>query len=329
MMKKLSLYSLSSLAILASTVSYAEQMATAPTLEGGITASIGTWYAAPSADDVVYGTSTTVTDPSTGPLDPATTSTEILTIAPDYDFGWEASLGYVFDDTANDVELSYRGLNTTDTASQAGNFKLNNVGPDDEYADGTYDTNLGYELNAFDLMFGQFLDIGQTTQVRFSAGASYVELEQDQKTSFHADDEVVITPDGEDEVFGKDSNEFRGWGPRLAIDARYDFGSGFGIVAGGSVAYYLGELTSNQVAVSATGDTNHGELDSHAVTNLRGNVALDYVFYMEENDLPTAGIEIGYQSDYYDADFAQSTSQGAVLSSVTFSGPYVNLKGVF
>ena len=43
--QKLFLYSLSSLAVMASSLASAQEMATAPTLEGGLTAMIGTWYA--------------------------------------------------------------------------------------------------------------------------------------------------------------------------------------------------------------------------------------------------------------------------------------------
>lgn len=80
---------LTSLAIAGSSLAQAEQLATAPTLEGGLTAFVGTWYASANADNQDYGIQVTDAD------DPDQHQ-QVLAVNPDYDFGFQAALGYIF-----------------------------------------------------------------------------------------------------------------------------------------------------------------------------------------------------------------------------------------
>jgi hypothetical protein len=319
--KNIYLGSLTSLAILASSMAHAEQMVTVPTLEGGVTASIGTWYAVPSADNTEYHVVT-----------PDENSNHVLNNDGDYDFGWQATLGYVFDETANGIELSYRGLNNdndeTFSESTTTGATTNS---------GILKNNISYELNAFDLMLSQFIEIGDSMQMRFLGGLSYVELEQDFTNNSHVS---RVNSDGTRtrDTHDKDHSEFTGWGPRVGIDARYDFGQGFGIVGGGSAAYYLGELEFTETFTCHSDGLQCGsnesiddDHDNHAVTNLRANLGIDYVYYMDEDDFdyPTIGLELGYQVDYYANAIAQNPSDDVDSIAATFSGPYLNLKGAF
>lgn len=311
--KKIYLGSLTSLALITSNAVYAEQLVTAPTLDGGVFASVGGFYAVTSADNENYGFSGSIDDDFNS----------VLNVSPGYDLGLDASLGYVFEETANSIEVFYRNHEPSDTDSEEGN-----IGEDDF---GFLDSELGYELNAFDLMMGQFIDIGAHMEMRFTAGLSYVELEQDQHTSFEEFE-------GEEDVDHFHSkSEFIGWGPRLGIDARYEFGTGIGIVAGGSVAYYIGDLDLHESAASSEVDDDDNfaianDIDSHSVTNFRGNVALDYVYFFDNESRSALGLEVGYQVDYY-ADVVGSIGNiedpDIDTFAVTFSGPYFNLKGAF
>ncbi|HLF66247.1 MAG TPA: Lpg1974 family pore-forming outer membrane protein, partial [Gammaproteobacteria bacterium] len=73
------------------------------------------------------------------------------------------------------------------------------------------------------------------------------------------------------------------------------------------------------------------------VTNLRANIGVDYVFF-DEDDGFRLGLELGYLVDYYaDAIHELSTvvaARGSSLdssnmNSLSFSGPYLNVKGAF
>jgi hypothetical protein len=305
-MKKLSMLSLGTLTLITTSVVNAEQIVTVPTLEGGINASVGTWYALPSADNnIIEG----------GIITDDNNHTTVERNDGDYGFGWQAALGYVFDETANGIELSYRGLNNDNEESAHGVIN-------DDPSEMNHTSN--YELTAFDLMLSQFIAIGDSMQMRFLGGLSYVELEQELNETALVDAGRTL------HAHAQANSDFSGWGPRVGIDARYDFGQGFGIVGGGSAAYLLGEIDYNNSFFLETvnAGTNEDDHDNHSVTNLRGNLGIDYVFFFEENDLPTAGIELGYQVDYYANAIATQTDNIDTISA-TFSGPYLNIKGVF
>lgn len=339
MMKKVStqffLYSLTSLAVTASSLAYAQQDAQAPSFEGGLTASIGTFYAAPVSGNQDYVAEITGTDNFDTFADQ-----QIYEVNSDYDFGFEASLGYVFDETANSMELSYRTLDSDgDGSVEATDFQL--VSPVFLTHYDLASSTIDFDFSTVDLMFYQFLDIGTHVQTRFGVGVSYVEIEKNQNSTYI---ESADRSEFSDNLY--EHSEFSGVGPRVGIDGRYDFGedlAGFGIVAGGSLAYYVGDLDvdSTQEFIFVGGEyslNTSEELDNHGVTNLRANVGIDYVYFFA-NEESTLGIELGYLVDYYadaNGDFIDYEYNGdyhiptsTAISSFSYSGPYVNLKGVF
>lgn len=199
---------------------------------------------------------------------------------------------------------------------------------------------LDYELNALDLLIGQFINIGDSMQMRLSGGLAYVELEQKRKTILNATGDTPNTG-----ILSHQTSTYSGLGPRLGLDTRYDFGQGFGILAGGSMAYYLGELTLdlyfNPDSQDHPDSRNSSEdiLDSHAVMNFRANFGIDYVYFFNDEERSAVGLELGYLIDYYDNGIGASNVIAGILpaaagepaytTSVSFSGPYLNLKGVF
>ncbi|MGA2655768.1 MAG: Lpg1974 family pore-forming outer membrane protein [Gammaproteobacteria bacterium] len=274
--------------------------ATVPKLEGGFTASIGALLLVPSSElDSYY-------------FSESGDNVTALNINPSSQFGFDAAVGYIFERTPNGVELSFRDINTSDDAS------------DDDSAS----TNLDYHLRAVDLMFGQFVDFGQQVQMRFAAGVAYAELKRDQNTN--------ITSAGSNQT--TEYSDYKGIGPRIGLDARYDFGQGFGIVGSGSLAYLLGKMKTSFSAVDSETVNVTNNNDDQAVMNLRGNLGIDYVYFFENELRYTLGIELGYLIDYYD-DSVRSlnllpiphagTAQYENTSALSFAGPYLNLKGVF
>lgn len=362
--KKLFIYSCSSLATLATCSAFADEMAYAPSLDGGLTASVGTFYVVPDSASQEY--TTTVAPIDFEGLPDARLATDGYVLATpvnndgQYDFGIQASLGYIFEDTANGIELSYRGLDADSDASTSGLFLVPETGgqvPTIDVLSSDVDNTINYQLDSADLMISQFLNIGEHMQLRFLGGLAYVNLEQDNNTNYSAFEK-------EYELYNQTNSDFQGFGPRLGLDTRYDFGHGFGIVGGGSVAYLLGELDSNE----SFEDNNQGNLlayennmDSHTVVNLRANLGVDYVHFLDNDERSTIGLELGYLVDYYidavnqmsgnqngtrilacaefkacvspiDTNQTGSTAGRSVateLSSVSFSGPYLNLKGTF
>ncbi len=359
--KNLYLGSLTSIAVLASSLANAEQAVTVPTFEGGFTASIGTFYVVPSSAD---GTLAVV-----GPQDNPVVFDNLGYISPStkYQFGWEASIGYIFEDTGNDIELYYRGL-SNDTTNDINGV----VSPIFEDTTSDISSKLKYELETADLMIGQFIDLGTHVQMRFSGGLSYLFTQQQENLS--ADVSAPFPPSPPTPplpgppapgIYAIDqTSKFSGFGPRVSLDSRYDFGGdaeGLGIVGGASLAFFLGnnKITGNTdvaMPVPPPPDSNlrdptieqiettfSDKLENQAVTNLRANLGIDYVFFFD-NEESTLGIELGYLVDYYDnaiatVDTAQLNGGPAGFdagigfetntSALTFSGPYLQIKGVF
>ncbi|MGA2654355.1 MAG: Lpg1974 family pore-forming outer membrane protein [Gammaproteobacteria bacterium] len=309
---------------------YAQQLATVPQLEGGVTFTVGTFYAAPNVSNQPYAYL-----PKSSEQNDRIPTNEYLNLETDYHFGFEASLGYVFENTANGIELSYRGLNANKDNTTVKNSSIDVPGFNGFEADEAAN-QLKNEFNTADLMISQFIDIGQAMQMRFQAGLAYTDIKQDNNTTFSGGENLTGGP-----IEQKSHSEYQGWGPRIGIDARYDFGDdieGLGIVVGGSVAYFFGELNSNS---SLTEEYDvQDNTDNHAVLNLRGNIGIDYVYFFEDEE-STLGIELGYLADYYNEavnqifvdqqyvqDPAGSSFDTDTVSS-SFMGPYVSIKGVF
>lgn len=317
--RKIFLGFLASLAVMANSIASAEQLATAPTLEGGFTASVGTFYVTPTSDFQDYSAS----------FDPETTTVTINNVDPKYQWGIDASLGYIFEETANSIELFFRNISTNDSGSASGNFP--------HLAEGDFNGDLDYELDSLDLMFSQFMNVGEVMQLRFSGGLAYVDLERSETGQFDATDDSAVT------YHYQFQSTFNGWGPRVSIDTRYGFDEnieGLGIVGGGSMAYYQGDM-DNSVYESMDDVTLENNPGNHAVLNFRANLGIDYVYFFDNDEGSTLGLELGYLIDFYDdaalvtnIHDAGSLPDGKVGSttdttSISFAGPYLNLKGVF
>ncbi len=331
MNKKFYLHSLASLALISSGLAYAQQTGTAPSLEGGITASVGTFYAVPTADNESFSATRSLDENGAKHFN-------VLNNQPGYDWGLDASVGYVFEETANSIELFYRVINTNDSTSFVG--VVNNEF-DSDAPQAHIDSNITYDLTTFDLMISQFFDVGRHMQLRLLGGLAYVDLKQKQGATFS--EPFDIGPTKADDIADTlwQESKFQGWGPRIATDARYEFGPGFGIVGGGSIGYYLGDLKtdSQYVDYDAVEDSlyTNDKNDNHGVINLRANLGIDYVYFFEEDEaISTLGLELGYFIDYYN-DAVSSNNYigqdayfvGAETYALSYSGPYLNLKGVF
>lgn len=323
MKNKLFLYSLTSLAVTAASLAHADEGAYVPTLEGGITGSVGTFLVTPTSDFGQYGFLYANQDFE---------YENVQYVNPGYQLGIDASLGYIFEETANSVELYFRNINTSDSGSASGYPNPNEDILHDYYGD------IGYGLNAFDLMFSQFVNLGEVMQLRLSGGVGYLQL----KTNETAE----VFEFGVVDHSYQANSKFRGWGPRVAIDTRYGFDDeieGLGIVGGGSMAYFQGDLDSQTTSCDfemTNCHNNQNNPGNHAVLNFRANLGIDYVYFFDNDEGSTLGLELGYLIDFYD-DGAATTDINAAedlyaagpaaiqTTSVSFAGPYLTLKGVF
>lgn len=294
------------------------QFATVPRYDKTFIASIGTFYGVPSSDFNNYYFSKS----------PNSEEYQLLTVNPGHEFGFDVALGYIFDNSANSLEAFFRDINTSDNAA-SDNIEQG-LSPEENA-----NTNLDYHLRAADIMFGQYMNLGDDFQIRLAAGAAYAEIKRDQNN-------FNVETNGDNATDLSEYSKFTGFGPRLTADLRYAFEQGFGVVGSVSMAYFIGQLKNNYTLNQGeetfeVNDTN----DDQGVMNFRGNIGLDYIYQFEDAEQETLGLEIGYLIDYYD-DSVRNTNifppsglpdpgneEYNTTVALSFSGPYLYLKGAF
>ncbi len=304
-MKNLYLSTITSV-LLASAMMASAEEGTTPDIKSGFTASVGTFYATSSADNTFYAYDSNLAEQEVSPIQ----------VVPGYDFGVEASIGYIFNH-ANSLELAYRHFQTSDTSTASGQ--------ESPFGDsGDYNSKLSYQLNAFDLMASHFVHLGHM-EVRLAGGLAYAQLEQKLYTNFFE------TKGSFNEAANKKS-KFEGFGPRVGVDARYDVGYDIGILGGVSLAYLFGDL---DISLHTTEDNNpaltvtaNADADNNAVTNIRMNLGADYAYFFGHKKGAMLGAELGFMADHY-VDAIGDLNLGQNPYAATFSGPYLNFKAGF
>lgn len=336
--------SLTALALVASKLVYADAVVTVPSLPCQYSASLGTFYAAPSVDNQAFANRFSPNDTFTFINNPVNVQTN-------YDWGFTASLGYIFNNTANGIELLYRGINTTSDK----NFVHSDTGVMLEsipvLLPGATDAvnQVGYKYHSLDLMLSQLISLGSCAQVRFLLGLAYVEINESSNTNVTGTPEPNPNPNSNGSIVTQKSSQFNGLGPRLGMDVRRDFCPGFGLIGSGSIAYFQGDMTFSEAFAAPNLLTPFSVNDSiaqHAVLNFRGKVGIDYQYCFDSTPFSSAGVEVGYQADYYNnavVDISSGELFPAVVTrgtptylnsstkmlSTAFNGPYLIIKAKF
>lgn len=184
-------------------------------------------------------------------------------VKPNYDWGWQVDVAYLFPGNGNDVELSWKHIDSSETRHINNNGGVL-VGPGmfvpeslvetsgdifngGLWVDGGWDHASGKERNDYDhvdLVFGQKMDFGQKVTLKPFGGLRYASIETKNTGHYHGMVEQII--DAEDssivldhEVHGMyhSKSEYQGVGPRAGLDAKVRIGAGFSITGtvGGSL----------------------------------------------------------------------------------------------
>jgi hypothetical protein len=101
---------------------------------------------------------------------------------PSYDWGWGVNVGYIFPQTANDINVDYWQLNSDHSDSVAGtNLTTTFVTFTDVTVNSNTVTNANakgeLDFNQVDLTFGQFINIGGNLQLHPKAGIEFAQVE--------------------------------------------------------------------------------------------------------------------------------------------------------
>jgi len=277
---------------------------------------------------------------------------EVLKIQPNNHAAYRYHLGYIFPMTANDVALEFEKFSTDETANAhaAPNGVLWTLLADPAIgvnsapliAEGA-SSAFSFDSHTVDLEYGRHIRI-EKLNLRFLAGLSYLSADEQLKTTYSNVTSVTFTPVGDSQITDKDT--FRGIGPRLGLDARFNIACGFGLTAHAATNFYVGQNHSEHVEVNSGGAIDIPGVFSNTlgfsttldpgkherlVTNLELRGGLDFL-------VPLRGctnfeFEIGYEVNHYfnlldSYRFTNEYSQAFKKqeNDISLFGPYVRIK---
>lgn len=281
---------------------------------------------------------------------------ELVKVDFDHCFDYGIMVGYVIPNTGNDVRLSYFHIDH-DKDDSVGQLPFQSEGQrsrlwttygqvDDDYVEFARSASANIEITGHnvDLEVGQHIDVGCNMDLRLFIGASYAEV--DKKMSVRYIGEPGTQDAGRIEDVRLDS-EFKGFGPRLGLDATYALGAGFGVVGHFAAAAYYGELDSlSLVSVPTSADqlgrveqtsTNYKDEDA-IVPGCDIRLALDYSYRACNGTV--ISLEGGYWVKHYfnGVSFIHLTGDGNGLfdnhitdnlQDIGFGGFYATLHAEF
>lgn len=288
-----------------------DSLVTIPTMSSKYQINASVLWLQPSSTSLDYGI-------HTHPLPIYNPHWIIQTINPDYTAAFDVGMGYVFPQSANDIQLKWIHLNQSKSDSQSGAIPDNFIGPfyqigpnsgvDPSFQISNVDGNSKFKYNLIHLDVGQFVDFGCRMQTRFFTGVSSVFLNQ-HLTSFYTSDS-----DSSFSLWTDNISKFSGVGPRFGLASTYLFTPKFGFIAQFAGSAYIGRMrtalesvgTSNAlVALGLPPSTSNpqsinADNTTRLVPALDGKLGLNYCFSFSHDS--SFKVEAGYQfATYFNA----------------------------
>lgn len=300
---------------------------TIPNFNGGVEFSIEALYLRPTTTNTRY---LTVLESSSGPgiTDIDTTRYDVDY---DYDWGFLIGLGYIFPNTANDVQASWMQIdnNSSDSRNVFGSgksailnppFLVTGIDSDDVLeAEGEIDT----DFDAVDLTFGQYINIGPRLQTRLFAGLRYMKLDSELETEYELSDDGTFL----NGVSAEFDSKFNGLGPLFGVKADYNLGGGFGVSALFDATLLVGNISfdanyglttpSGDVLIETAGEIDTDELDVIS-PGFDARLGLNYKYQMNNGYM--VGLEIGYQVTKYFDVIEQLDADNNTGSNLSYNG---------
>lgn len=255
------------------------------------------------------------------------------------DWGGTIDVAYMFPGNSRDVKLSYTHLDM-DNSSTSNTYNTNastlvspfgaGVGAAANTIDGAKGSS-DQNYNSVDLVFGQWVRIGDRLDLHPFGGLRYSSIDVDNKGSY------TNSADATDYSYGKIKSDFSGIGPRAGLDAAVHVGSGISITGTVGASLLVGDIdakVSNNVYTNSAlvdGSYSIKNNDStHVVPELDARLGVNYTYNF--NPATALGVELGYQAvNYFDAvdtDFIDATTPNTVNNSEDFGyhGPYLRVQ---
>lgn len=270
-----------------------------------------------------------------------TSTSEPLTINNGLQAGSHLFVGYGNPQTDAGIQLAWTHLDT----SRSGNYSTNNPNTTFFNNSGNSTSNLisgnmrgssSYDYDAVDLTLTKAMQKDGKLNWQMFAGVRYAEINHHLDSTINYSNFNGDMPSflANSTYISNYSTDFRGFGPRLGINANYELFHGVKVFGQVAVSLLYSKLTDKNVntqniypvdgpSISVT-NTKRSFLDREGITpgfDAQLGLSYDHPFHGA-----IVGIRAGYQVDYYQDATAQADLNGNInVQNVSFSGPFVGL----
>lgn len=256
---------------------------------------------------------------------------------PKWGWGFMIEGSYLFG-TGNDININWYHINNGRSRTVTGSRTVS----DDIFASqfpsitaGTSTTitsagaSISPQWDAVNIEFGQHVDFGENTNIRFHGGFEYARLAA--KTSLSLVGSRVTTTGGTPATFNtytSNNPTYNGFGPRLGADMGYDWGNGLGVYANGAAGLLAGSgkySTIHTDNTTARSVTTSGSVMT-VVPELEGKLGVNYTYAMAQGDLT---LDVGWMwINYFNVARSQTVTPAATVDAgdIGFQGLYFGLK---
>ncbi len=314
------------------------QLVTVPMQNAGFHVGADALYYQPSSSQLDYAGLATAAGN-------AVANVELKDVSPGYHWGFGVNAGYHFQGTGNDMILYYTRLHTSDSDNFAADTSGGTViitpilNPNAQGIDRA-EAKAKFKYDAFDLMFGQLVNIGHRFTLHGSAGLRAAKLDSTLDATYYEDEPANPTI-----YTGEQTNDFRGIGPRVALDGIYNLIGGLGFNAGIGTSLLIGNQKAKLVykTISAPGndiqstDTITSKSHRHIVPEIDAKLGLRYdqpigrgvfsisagwkvIKYIDAEQTITATASPSAPSN---KARSSSTITRSSFSNMAFNGPYL------
>lgn len=235
-------------------------------------------------------------------------------VEPDHKFGWRIEGGWHYDN-GRDITVSWSRFDHSFTDSSV-----------DASGGNRWHGEADFEVDVFNLEFGQMFNVGDNADMRLHFGGQYVSLDHFLKyEGFNSAGSPLFNG-------YKYPSEFDGFGPRAGIDWFYHLTHGFQLVSHAAMSLLVGDIDSKLLErQSPPGEAWTPYVSKYSrrtiVPHLEARVAVRYNHKMDQGMLSVeggwhfAGI---YQSIHHTLnDFPTRPIQN--ISNYTNHGPFLNV----
>ena len=216
------------------------QLVTIPSLQPGAEFSFTALALQPGANNLNY----VIYNKALPTQSPSWTEKEIH---PDYQFAYALGGRYVFPN-GKDISLTWTHLNSSDSASISAPNDEFFLGPDYEIGPDAIPIHHAtgkaeFKYDVINLDAGQFVNFGRNVDIRFFGGISDARLHEDVTSTYTG---TLVTPPfaGAFSTEQKVASHVNAIGPRIGVDANYNAGYGFSVLAEAAASALVGSINT-------------------------------------------------------------------------------------